>query len=97
MDNKPTQSELDLLLKDLPNWKHEHDALTKSFNFKSFRDAFCFLTRVAFEAEEMNHHPEIHNVYNKVQITLRTHDAGNIVTEKDLMLANKIEHLNPGK
>ncbi|MCC5834196.1 MAG: 4a-hydroxytetrahydrobiopterin dehydratase [Opitutales bacterium] len=97
MNNKPTSAELELMLKDLPGWSHENDALTKSFTFASFRDAISFIVRVAFEAEEMDHHPEIHNVYNKLKITLRTHDAGNVVTEKDLMLAAKIETLNTNK
>lgn len=93
MANKVTHTELELMLKDLPDWRHENDCLIKSFSFDSFRQAFSFLVSVAFEAEKMDHHPEIHNVYNRVRISLNTHDAGNVVTEKDLTLAVKIERI----
>lgn len=61
--------------------------------FKNFSEAFAFMTRVAFIAEKMNHHPEWSNVYNKVSIHLSTHDAGNTVTEKDRKLAAAIDAL----
>ena len=75
-------------------WKEENDKLYRSFSFKNFSEAFAFMTRVALEAEKMNHHPEWKNVYNKVDIWLCTHDAGDIVTEKDKKLAKAIDALS---
>ncbi len=75
------------------NWKQENDKLSREFEFKNFVEAFSFLTKIAIEAEKANHHPEIYNVYNKVSISLSTHDAGNKVTEKDLKLARIIDTL----
>ena len=74
-------------------WKEEKNALTKKFEFKDFSEAFAFMTRVALEAEKMNHHPTWTNTYNTVDIQLSTHDAGDIVTEKDQKLAKKIDAL----
>jgi 4a-hydroxytetrahydrobiopterin dehydratase len=75
-------------------WKEENGRLYKSFDFKNFSEAFAFMTRVALEAEKMNHHPEWKNVYNKVEIWLCTHDAGDIVTEKDKKLAKAIDAIS---
>jgi 4a-hydroxytetrahydrobiopterin dehydratase len=72
-------------------WKEEDNKLKKSFEFKNFVEAFAFMTKVALVAEKMNHHPWWANVYNKVEIELNTHDAGNIVTEKDHKLAKAID------
>mgnify|MGYP000246857662 FL=1 len=77
----------------MSNWKEENDKLTRNFEFKDFSEAFGFITRVAIEAEKMQHHPEWHNVYNKVEINLSTHDAGDKVTDKDRKLAEKIDAL----
>nr|XP_033783393.1 pterin-4-alpha-carbinolamine dehydratase 2 isoform X2 [Geotrypetes seraphini] len=66
------------------------DAIYKEYNFKTFNQAFGFMTRVALQAEKMNHHPEWFNVYNKVQITLTTHDCGGL-TKKDVKLAQFID------
>ncbi|MDZ7771777.1 MAG: 4a-hydroxytetrahydrobiopterin dehydratase [Balneolaceae bacterium] len=77
----------------LPGWSHDDDKLTREFGFSDFREAFAFLTRIAFEAEDQVHHPEIYNVYKTVVISLSTHDAGGKVTEKDLKLAAAIESL----
>lgn len=74
-------------------WKEENNKLYKKFVFKSFSDAFGFMTRVAFEAEKMDHHPLWTNVYNQVEIWLSTHDAGDIVTDKDRRLSEKIDAL----
>jgi 4a-hydroxytetrahydrobiopterin dehydratase len=68
------------------------DAITKKFEFKDFNQAFGFMTRAALVAEKMNHHPEWFNVYNKVEVTLSTHDAGG-VTELDVKLAEAMEKL----
>jgi 4a-hydroxytetrahydrobiopterin dehydratase len=75
----------------LPMWKEDNNQLQASFKFKDFVEAFSFMTEVAFLAEKMNHHPSWHNVYNTVSIALNTHDAGNIVTDKDRKLAQLIE------
>ncbi|MBK8351936.1 MAG: 4a-hydroxytetrahydrobiopterin dehydratase [Chitinophagales bacterium] len=73
------------------DWITKDNKLEKEFVFKDFIDAFAFLTKVAIAAEKQNHHPEIFNVYNKVKISLQTHDAGNVVTEKDYTLAKTID------
>ena len=72
-------------------WTEENNRLYRKFQLKDFSEAFAFMTRVALEAEKMNHHPLWTNVYNKVEIWLNTHDAGDIVTEKDRELAEKID------
>lgn len=71
------------------------NAIVAEFAFDDFRTAWAFLTRVAFEAEGMDHHPEITNVYGTVRLALATHDAGDRVTETDLALARRIAAL-PG-
>ena len=81
-------------LEHLPGWEHTDQSLVKQFEFGDFKEATSFLMRLAFHAEEQNHHPEIWNVYNKVKITLTTHDAGNQVTAKDTELARTIESFN---
>jgi 4a-hydroxytetrahydrobiopterin dehydratase len=75
-------------LKKLSQWKPVmgRDAITRKFEFKNFSEAFAFMTRSALLAEKMDHHPEWFNVYNKVEVTLSTHDAGG-VTQKDIDLA----------
>ena len=72
-------------------WKEENNKLVRSFEFKDFITAFGFMSRVALLAEKANHHPEWTNVYNKVEIRLSSHDAGDVVTEKDRDLAAKID------
>lgn len=72
-------------------WKEENNKLYRKFQFKNFSEAFAFMTRVALEAEKMDHHPEWKNVYNTVEIWLSTHDAGDIVTDKDKKLSKKID------
>ncbi len=72
-------------------WKEENNKLNRIFEFADFSEAFAFMTRVALAAEKMDHHPLWTNVYNKVEIWLTTHDAGNIVTAKDQLLATKID------
>ncbi len=73
------------------SWKLENDRLKKTFAFKDFVQAFAFMTKVAILAEKMNHHPTWSNTYNTVNIELSTHDAGNIVTDKDHQLAKAID------
>lgn len=74
-------------------WKEENNQLKRSFEFKDFAGAFSFMTEVAFAAEKMNHHPTWTNVYNKVDIRLFTHDAGNSITEKDKKLSKEIDRI----
>lgn len=75
------------------SWEEKGNALHKSFKFKDFSEAFSFMTRVALLAEQHEHHPQWSNVYNKVDIQLNTHDAGDIVTDKDRKLAEAIDKL----
>ncbi len=70
-------------------WKEENNKLYKNLNLKIFQQRSVFMTRVAIEAEKLNHHPEWKNVYNKVELWLSTHDAGDVITEKDHKLAKK--------
>ena len=74
-------------------WKEENNTLYKKFEFKNFSEAFAFMTRVAIEAEKMDHHPRWTNVCNTVEIWLNTHSAGHIVTDKDRNLAKRIDAL----
>lgn len=74
-------------------WVVDNGFLTKTFEFLDFREAFAFMTRVAFLAEEMNHHPNWSNVYNRVTIQLTTHDAQNTITDKDRALAEAIDKI----
>ena len=74
-------------------WKEENNKLYKKFEFKDFSEAFAFMTRVALAAEKADHHPLWTNVYNKVEIWLNTHDAGDIVTDKDRKLSETIDKL----
>lgn len=74
-------------------WKEQEDKLHKKFEFKNFSEAFAFMTRVALAAEKMDHHPKWTNEYNKVEIWLSTHDAGDVVTDKDRKLADIIDGL----
>ena len=79
-------------LKKLPGWKSVagRDAIARSFVFKDFNQAFAFMTRTALLAEKLDHHPEWFNVYNKVEVTLSTHDAGG-VTQNDIDMATAME------
>ena len=72
-------------------WKEENNQLKETFKFKDFTQAFAFMTEVAFHAEKLNHHPNWSNVYNTVEFSLNTHDAGGVVTEKDHKLAAAID------
>jgi 4a-hydroxytetrahydrobiopterin dehydratase len=76
----------------LPDWKEipGREAITRTLKFKDFNQAFGFMTRVALVAEKNDHHPEWRNVYNTVEVTLTTHDAGG-VTQRDIDLARAIE------
>jgi 4a-hydroxytetrahydrobiopterin dehydratase len=91
---KLTTKDREAALTALRGWVYDEaaDAISQDFKFKDFSEAFAFMTRVAFLAQSADHHPEWSNVYNKVTITLTTHDAGG-VTAKDVELAGKIDKL----
>ena len=74
-------------------WIEKDNTLYRSFSFKDFSEAFAFMTRVALLAEKQDHHPLWKNVWNKVEIWLNTHSAGDIVTDKDRLLASAIDKL----
>lgn len=90
---KLTEHELDEKVKAMKGWELKNGKLEKSFRFSNFVEAFGFMTRIALEAEKINHHPEWSNVYNTVIIRLSTHDAGGI-TDFDIKLANIIDTLS---
>jgi 4a-hydroxytetrahydrobiopterin dehydratase len=75
-------------------WQEKDNRLYKKLQFKDFSEAFAFMTRVALEAEKMDHHPTWTNTWNSVEIWLNTHSAGDIVTDKDRELAGKIDKLH---
>jgi len=72
-------------------WTEKDNSLYRKFEFRDFSEAFAFMTRVAIAAEKMNHHPLWTNVWNRVEIWLSTHDAGDVVTDKDRQLAARID------
>jgi len=74
-------------------WKEENNSLYRKFEFADFSEAFAFMTRVALAAEKANHHPRWTNVYNTVEVWLNTHDAGDVVTDKDHKLSKAIDKL----
>lgn len=74
-------------------WIESNNSLHQTFEFATFSEAFAFMTRVAMIAEKMNHHPQWTNVWNRVEIILQTHSAGNIVTDKDRQMADAIDNL----
>jgi 4a-hydroxytetrahydrobiopterin dehydratase len=83
-------------LRQVHGWSEveDRDAIRKSFHFSNFSEAWGFLSRIALVAEKMDHHPEIFNVYNRVEIILSTHDVSG-VSEKDVRLASAIDELAP--
>lgn len=87
-----TEQDLATRLSELPDWQHDTaaKAITRSFRFADFTEAFGFMARVALKAEKLGHHPDWSNSYDTVTITLSTHDAGGL-TDKDLRLAAEID------
>jgi 4a-hydroxytetrahydrobiopterin dehydratase len=86
-----TAEEIQSKLKELDGWSFSGDKIHKDFLFDNFKEALAFMVKVGFEAEAQAHHPEWFNVYNKVSISLSTHDAGGKVTEKDFKLAKAVD------
>jgi len=98
MAERLSDAERTAALEKLPLWRlvDGREAITRSFRFRDFNEAFGFMTRVAMAAEKMNHHPEWSNVYRDVVVTLATHDAGGL-TELDFRLAGKMDQFaGPG-
>ena len=89
-----TSDEIERALGDLPGWRFEQDALRREYTFGGFKEALSFIVRIGMHAEEQGHHPEIFNVYATVRLALRTHDAGDRVTAKDVELARTIESVS---
>jgi len=90
-----TEAERAAALHELPEWTLRDDAsaIYRSFKFADFSEAFAFMTRVALAAEKADHHPDWSNSWNKVEITLTTHDAGATVTDNDRAMAAAIDGL----
>ncbi|EJP74129.1 MAG: pterin-4-alpha-carbinolamine dehydratase 2 [SAR86 cluster bacterium SAR86B] len=93
MSNALSEEEINHKLAELNGWVFENDCLKRSFEFSNFRDAMSFILRISYEAEAMDHHPEIFNCYNRVNLSLNTHDAGGKVTAKDFSLALAVDRL----
>ena len=91
---KLSGSELDDKVKNLRGWELKDGKLQKSFKFSNFVEAFGFMTKIALEAEKINHHPEWSNVYNTVAVKLSTHDT-NGITDYDIKLAKIMDNTNP--
>jgi 4a-hydroxytetrahydrobiopterin dehydratase len=87
-----TEQEVNERLADIDGWEYDQNAIHTAFEFENFKETFTIMTRIAFEAEKLNHHPDWSNVYNQLHISLYSHDAGG-VTEKDLSLAKVINDL----
>ena len=89
---KLSNKEINLRLERLDGWHFKDQAIEKEWRFKDFKQAMKFLNNVADIAEEINHHPEIYNVYSKVVLRFSTHDEGGI-TSKDFNIAEKIDSI----
>lgn len=91
--NPLDKDDINQFLSTYNTWHFEQDALVKNFLFDDFKTAFSYMTRIAFEAEMLGHHPEWKNVYNRLEVRLTTHDAGNKVSQKDVDLAILMDQL----
>lgn len=87
---KLSKTDIETRLLRLPDWEYYDNAIHAEFEFENFKDCFSAMSRIAFECEALNHHPDWTNVYNNLSISLSTHDAGG-VTDKDFKLAQAIE------
>ena len=88
------QNEIESKLIRFPTWSLENEKLTKVLKMKDFREAMSFLVKLSYEAEQRDHHPEIFNCYNRIDIALNTHSAGGKVTMKDFELATAIDAIS---
>ena len=91
MSTALTNIQINESLAKLPGWTFAEDKLSREYRFANFTEAMGFITEMAFACEKANHHPELSNVYSRVEIGLTTHDAGNKVTQKDVDLAAELE------
>ncbi|MBC7633862.1 4a-hydroxytetrahydrobiopterin dehydratase [Aeromicrobium sp.] len=87
-----TDAQIEEALADLPGWSQEGEAIVKSYTFDDFAAAVAFIARAAPSIDEMDHHPEWTNVYNRVDVRLSSHDVGG-VTERDVLLAHVMERV----
>ncbi|MGO9741542.1 MAG: 4a-hydroxytetrahydrobiopterin dehydratase [Roseiarcus sp.] len=85
-----SEAEISTALSALPDWRYAAPNIEAEFTFATFRDAIAFIVQVAIEAEVVNHHPDLRNVYNRVAFALCTHDVGRKVTDADIALAENI-------
>jgi len=90
--DKLTEEQIHQYLENLEGWEYIDGAIQTSFEFKNFKEAFATMTRIAFECEAQDHHPDWSNVYHTLNIRLNTHDA-NGITERDFKLAHSIEEI----
>jgi len=88
-----TEGQVQYALQELPGWSVEAGKLHREFKFRSFVEAFGFMTKVAIVAQSIDHHPEWFNVYDKVVVDLATHAAGDAITDRDVDLARRINDL----
>ncbi len=93
MSNALTNIQINEALAKLPGWTFAEDKLSREYRFANFTEAMGFINEMAFACEKANHHPEMFNVYSRVEIGLTTHDAGNKVTQKDVDLAAELEKI----
>ena len=77
----------------MSNWTESYNALQKTFTFKNFGDAMAWMIKASYIIEKIDHHPEWTNIYNKVHVSLTTHDAGNTVSDKDRLLAAALDEV----
>lgn len=94
MSTPLSTADISTALKELDGWESKDNALVKTFEFDSFREALSYMVRAGFEAEAMDHHPEWTNVYNRLVVRLNTHDAGGKVTAKDVELAKRLQKIS---
>jgi 4a-hydroxytetrahydrobiopterin dehydratase len=92
MDKILSDSEVQEELTKLKGWTHRDGRIVKTFRFKHFAEAMSFIVRLSYECERLDHHPEIHNLYNEVTIGLNTQSAGDKITTRDIILAKDIDH-----
>ena len=93
MNNALTNEKIEETLAKLPGWTFAEDKLSREYRFANFTEAMGFINEMAFACEKANHHPELLNVYSRVEIGLTTHDAGDKVTQKDVDLAAELEKI----
>lgn len=89
-----TPEEIKQKLREIPGWKYQDNKLTKEFDFEDFAEAFALVEKLLPFVERLDHHPDIHWLYNTITFELQRFDAGNKVTNKDFLVASEIERLH---